>query len=110
MNRFTARGAMAALTGALTATLLAAPALATTPAGGTADPEDAGSTGKLVLLMDSSGSMNDPDSAYKALMCFLSDDPQAAGQHGAAHQPALVGVEQGACGPHTLLGGGHAAA
>jgi len=63
MNRFTARGAMAALTGALTATLLAAPALATTPAGGTADPEDAGSTGKLVLLMDSSGSMNDPDSA-----------------------------------------------
>lgn len=62
MNRFTARGATAALTGALTAALLAAPALATTNSGRTAGGDE-DSTGKLVLLMDSSGSMNDPDAA-----------------------------------------------
>lgn len=65
MTSFTTRGTVAALSGLLTAALLATPVLATTSTSGTADGTDEGqqSTGKLVLLMDSSGSMSEPDSA-----------------------------------------------
>lgn len=54
-----------ALIGALAVALLATPALATTPlelTSGTT-PDTGGSEGKLVLVLDSSGSMGDPDSA-----------------------------------------------
>lgn len=62
MNRLIAWHAVTALTAGLTATLLATPALATTPPTG-AVPDPGEGSGKLVLLMDSSGSMAEADGA-----------------------------------------------
>lgn len=60
MTTHSARRAATALSAAVTTALLAAPALAST----TVEPSDPGAgDGKLLLVLDASGSMGDPDSA-----------------------------------------------
>lgn len=87
MHRHTARRGATILTAALTTALLAAPALATTPGTGNAPDSPETEQGKLILLMDSSGSMGEPDdagdpkiqaarAALDAVISGLGDDQQ----------------------------------
>lgn len=62
MTRLTTRRAATALSALVTTALLAAPALGTTPTGTTPDAPDS-TDGRLLLVLDASGSMSDDDGA-----------------------------------------------